>query len=60
MRATAYPMIVIRSFLGDDRGQSLVEYALIIALVSVVALVSLSFLGTKANNSLSNAANTLN
>ena len=53
-------MVVIRSLLGDDRGQGLVEYALIIALVSVVALVSLSFLGTKANNTLSNAANTLN
>jgi len=53
-------MIVIRSFLGDDRGQGLVEYALIIALVSVVALLSLRFLGNKANNTLSNAANTLN
>lgn len=53
-------MTLIRSFLGDDRGQGLVEYALIVALISVIALVSLGFLGNKANGTLSNAANTLN
>lgn len=58
--ATISPMTLIRSFLGDDRGQGLVEYALIVALISVIALVSLGFLGNKANGTLSNAANTLN
>ena len=53
-------MTLICSFFGDDRGQGLVEYALIIALISVIALVSLSFLGNKANDTLSNAANTPN
>jgi pilus assembly protein Flp/PilA len=43
--------------LRDDRGQGLVEYALVIALVSLVAISALKFLGAKASNSLNNAAN---
>ncbi len=42
--------------LKDESGQGLVEYALIIALVSVVAIAALSVLGRKASNTLSNAA----
>ena len=53
-------MLAFRSFLSDDRGQGLVEYALIIALVSVVAIAALSLLGTSANNKLNAAANGLN
>ena len=48
-----------RSFLADDAGQGLVEYALIIALVSIVAIAGLTILGQKANNTLNNAANSL-
>ncbi len=47
------------SMLRNDDGQGLVEYALIIALVSIVAIAALQFLGKKASNTLSNAANTL-
>ncbi len=43
-------------FLACDRGQGLVEYALVIALVAIVAL---RLLGKKANNSLNNAAGSL-
>jgi Flp pilus assembly pilin Flp len=46
-------------FLKDDAAQGLVEYALIVALVSVVALAALSILGTKASRTLSNAASRL-
>ncbi len=46
-------------FLKDDAGQGLVEYALIITLVSVVAVAALSVLGKKASNSLSNSATAL-
>ena len=42
--------------LRNDEGQGLVEYALIIALVSIVAIAALRLLGTKANNSLTSAA----
>ncbi len=47
------------SFLRSDSGQGLVEYALIIALVSIVAIAALSILGKKASNTLSNAAGKL-
>ena len=47
------------TFLKDDEGQGLVEYALIIALISIVAIVALQFLGNKANNTLNNAGNSL-
>ena len=47
------------TFLKDDEGQGLVEYALIIALISIVAIVALQFLGNKSNNTLNNAAGQL-
>ena len=47
------------SMLRDDEGQGLVEYSLIIALVSIVAIVALRVLGKKANNTLNNAAASL-
>lgn len=49
----------LRSFVIDDVGQGLVEYALIIALVSIVAIAGLTILGQKANNTLNNSANAL-
>ena len=49
----------IAAMLSNDDGQGLVEYALIIALVSIVCLAALNALGNKANNSMSNAANQL-
>jgi pilus assembly protein Flp/PilA len=45
--------------LGDDRGQGLVEYALIIALVAMVALAAIRVLGDKTKNTLNNAAGAL-
>lgn len=47
------------SMLRDEEGQGLVEYALIIALVSIVAIAALKLLGNKANNTLTNAAGSL-
>jgi Flp pilus assembly pilin Flp len=48
-----------KAMILDDQAQGLVEYALIIALVSIAAIVALKFLGAKASNTLNNAANTL-
>jgi pilus assembly protein Flp/PilA len=48
------------SMLRSDDGQGLVEYALIIALVSVVAIAALTFLGTSANTQLNKAASAIN
>jgi Flp pilus assembly pilin Flp len=43
----------------DDGGASLVEYALLIALIALVALLSLRFFGSSRDNSLSRSASTL-
>ncbi len=48
-----------KAMLVSDAGQGLVEYALIIALVSIVAIVALRTLGGKASNTLTNAGNAL-
>lgn len=42
-----------------DDGASLVEYALLIALIAVVALLSLRFFGSSRDNSLSRSASTI-
>ena len=47
------------AMLRDEKGQGLVEYALIIALVSIVAISALRLIGTNAKKTLSNAANNL-
>jgi pilus assembly protein Flp/PilA len=39
--------------LKSQKGQSLVEYALILALIAVVAILVLNGLGHKVNNTLS-------
>jgi len=49
----------VRALLKDDSGQGLVEYALIIALVSIVAIVVLRTLGNSVSRSLNNAASSL-
>jgi pilus assembly protein Flp/PilA len=44
----------------DQIGASLVEYALLLALIAVVALVALHFLGGAVTNTLNNIANNVN
>jgi pilus assembly protein Flp/PilA len=44
----------------DEAGASLVEYALLLALVAVVAVAALQFLGNSVSNTLHNVANTIN
>jgi pilus assembly protein Flp/PilA len=43
-----------------ESGQTLVEYALIIALVALAAIVALGFLSGRINNLFSRAGNSLN
>jgi Flp pilus assembly pilin Flp len=45
-------LINFRRLLRDERGQGIIEYALIISLVSVAAFAALSLLGHKTNNTL--------
>jgi Flp pilus assembly pilin Flp len=45
---------------GRPSGQSLAEYALIVALIVITALVALTFFGTQINDILSIIANQIN
>jgi pilus assembly protein Flp/PilA len=47
------------ALLKDDAGQGLVEYALIIALISLAAIAVMSTLGKKVSNSLNSAVASL-
>ena len=50
-------MAFVRSFLAalrrDEDGQGLAEYALILALIAIVAILALIFLGTQVSTILS-------
>ena len=41
----------------DEEGQALVEYGLILALVAVIAIFALKFLGQNVNDTLNSVAN---
>jgi pilus assembly protein Flp/PilA len=45
--------LVIDRFFRDEDGQGLAEYALILALIAIVAIVSLIFLGSQVSDKLS-------
>ncbi len=45
---------------SSQLGQSLAEYALIVALIVIVAMVALTFFGTQINDILSVIADTIN
>ncbi|HEY8135392.1 MAG TPA: Flp family type IVb pilin [Candidatus Limnocylindrales bacterium] len=49
-----YLVSLIRS---DERGQGLAEYALILALIAVLAIAAVTFLGGQINSILSNVGN---
>ena len=45
---------------AERRGQSLAEYALIVALIVIVALVALTFFGSQIDDILSMISNQIN
>jgi len=45
--------------MAGRKGQSLVEYALILALVAIVVIAALTALGGQASNTMTNVANTI-
>lgn len=49
----------LMSFLKDEDGQGMVEYALIIALVAIVVIVALLVLGPKIKNKINDVNNNL-
>ena len=40
----------------DDNGATMVEYALLVALIAIVVIVAIQTLGTNASSTLQNAA----
>jgi len=46
-------------FEGEDRGASLVEYALLVALIAIVCVVAVTFLGESASESFSSTGDGL-
>ena len=47
-------------FADNERGASLVEYALLVALIAVVCIVAVSFLGTSAKSKFSVVGSSIN
>ena len=55
----AYLAAAVRSTIKDERGASLVEYALLLALIAVICIAAITLIGQGANNSLSKTASAL-
>jgi pilus assembly protein Flp/PilA len=50
----------LRARLGDERGASLVEYALLVALIAVICIVAIAFLGQSASTKFSGVGSSVN
>jgi pilus assembly protein Flp/PilA len=49
----------VRSFVNDESGQDLLEYALLVALIALVAFGAVKLAGNAVNTIFSNIAQTL-
>ncbi|MGZ8375777.1 MAG: Flp family type IVb pilin [Gemmatirosa sp.] len=49
----------VRRLVGDDRGATMVEYALLVALIALVVIGAVTVLGTAASTKLDQAAQSL-
>ena len=62
MTQFSYLVTVLRSLIERGRSedaQGLAEYALILALIAIVAIISLIFLGTQVSDKLSQVGNSI-
>ena len=50
----------IQARIKSDRGASLVEYALLVALIAVVCIVAVTFLGNSADSKFSQVGSAVN
>ena len=55
----AYCQTNIRTRIKNERGASLVEYALLLALIAVVCIAAITFIGNKADESFSSTGSAL-
>ena len=49
----------LNEIVTDETGASLVEYVLLVAMIGVIAIVALQFLGSTASNKLTFVGNTI-
>jgi len=59
MNLVTYIMLNLRRLTGNDEGQDLLEYALLVALIALVAVASVAFAGTQVNQIFKNIGNQL-
>jgi len=52
--------LFIARLTDEDEGQGLTEYALILALIAIVAIAALTLLGGKVTSALSTVGNSIN
>lgn len=50
----------LQARMDDERGASLVEYALLVALIAVVCIVAITFLGESASSKFSSVGTAIN
>ena len=53
------PMELIKRFVREEEGQGLVEYALILGLIAIVAIAALGLAGNKIKNGLDTVSGAL-
>ena len=49
----------LRALVNNDEGQDLLEYALLVALIAVVCIAAITFVGTNASKKFSNVGSNL-
>lgn len=59
MRNLIAKYVAIQSMLKDEKGATMVEYALMVALIAVVCLIAVTNVGTGANTMFGNIATAL-
>ena len=50
----------LRAHISDDRGASLVEYALLVALIAIVCIAAITLLGNNASTKFDSVASSVN
>ena len=56
---TALLLSIVGRMRSDEQGQGLAEYALILALIAVISIIALIYLGTQISDKLSVIGNAL-
>jgi len=55
----SYALKTIRRFLRSEDGPTAVEYAVMLALIIIVCLAAIAAIGTNANTTFTNVANSI-